>query len=542
MATTSTQKTIFFIVLAALIQLIFSPNMGAGFVTDFTGLQWRIENQPYINFLNSFGFPSLQPVLNFFLASFYHLFGTSALGWQVVFTVVHTLNCGLLYHFSERIFQKLALKNSEYMAMAATLLFAFSPYQAEVLTWRVLFNFLFSTAMILSALLNAVRYLEEKQAKNLFFVGFCTILGLFTLELTMMMPFFTLALLIFWGLKSDNFWGFFWKNSLVFFMPLALVIGYLGLNQLILHQWVGHYGEKVHLKIDVFFMLSNIGKYFVKHLFFVRYFPHPIKIAIFDAFDSKGFSLGIGLFLLGLLVTNVIFFKKINARFQGVSLGILLGAIALLPICNMFFATLMYGENDRYGYLMSAFLSMAVAIGIFSIPSKIMKNVVFAAYFGVSAFLLVKTNVLWRQSSNITNALTSNFQWANTPNVYVLNLPENLQGLYMFRDMSDNNNALPDHLTYMGRHILKYKPITIAQYNMDTPNDGVSVKKMDDGKIIVTFNQWGNWWWGKGIGASDYETEEYKVVFKGQFYELSFKKTPENAVFLYQVGTKWEQL
>jgi hypothetical protein len=538
-----TSKIVFFLLLTVLIQVVFSPNIGAGFVTDFTGLQWRIEHQPFINFVNSFGFPSLQPVLNFFLAIFYHLFRASPLGWHLVFTALHTINCILLYHFALQILNKLKLENTEYIAMAATLLFAFSPYQAEVLTWRVLFNFLFSTCMILLALLNTMRYLEEKQVKYLFVVIFCTILALFTFELAMMLPFFIVTLLLFWGLSSDNLLGFFKKNRLIFLFPLGLVIGYLGLNKLILGQWVGHYGEKVHLKIEVFFMLSNIGKYFVKHLFFVRYFPHAIKTDIFDEMDEKGIAMAIGLFLTILIVTNIVFFKKTNNRFKGISLLILMATIALLPICNMFFATLMYGENDRYGYLMSAFLSLAVAVGIFSISPKALRNGIFATYLGISLFFLVKTNLLWKASTEVCRALTSNYKWANAQNVYILNLPENYHGLYMFRDMSENDAALADHLQYMGRHALVATPHIIAQYNMDTPNDGVSVRREPDGKIIVEFNQWGNWWWRKGIGASDYETDAYKVTFKDHFYELVFKqKLPENTVILYQVGSEWKTL
>lgn len=536
-----TPKAVFFLLLTIFIQILFSLNIGAGFVTDFTGLQWRIEHQPFINFLNSFGFPSLQPVLNFFLATFYRLFGASPLGWQLVFTALHTTNCILLYHFAIQIFKKLKVENTEYMAMAATLLFAFSPYQAEVLTWRVLFNFLFSTCLILLALLNTARYLEERQEKYLFFVVFCTVLALFTFELAMMIPFFILTLLLFWGLGSDSLLDFFKKNRLIFFFPLGLVIGYLGLNKLILGQWVGHYGEKVHLKVDVFFMLSTIGKYFVKHLFFVRYFPHAIKTDIFDEIDEQEIAMAIGLFLIILIVTNIVFFKKINNRLQGIFLMILMGVIALLPISNIFFATLMYGENDRYGYLMSAFLSVAVALAVFSITPKALRNGIFVVYLGVSMFFLVKTNLLWKASTEVCRTLTSNYKWTNAQNVYVLNLPENYHGLYMFRDMSENDASLADHLQYMGRHALASKPHIIAQYNMDTPNDGVSVRKEPDGKIIVEFNQWGNWWWRKGIGASDYETDAYKVTFKGQFYELVFKeKLPKNTVFLYQIGKEWK--
>ena len=75
---------------------------------------------------------------------------------------------------------------------------------------------------------------------------------------------------------------------------------------------------------------------------------------------------------------------------------------------------------------------------------------------------------------------------------------------------------------------------------MTTPTDGVNVKQIAPDTLLVTFNQWGNWWWKKGLGASNYETTDYKVIlnFKdcGRCYALVLKNKNPARVYLYQDG------
>ncbi|MCB0588390.1 MAG: hypothetical protein KDD06_24065, partial [Phaeodactylibacter sp.] len=54
-------------------------------------------------------------------------------------------------------------------------------------------------------------------------------------------------------------------------------------------------------------------------------------------------------------------------------------------------------------------------------------------------------------------------------------------------------------------------------------------------ELTVTFNQWGNWWWHKGLGmGGGYKTEQYQVINHGQDYRLVLDSIPDGAVFLYQ--------
>ena len=113
----------------------------------------------------------------------------------------------------------------------------------------------------------------------------------------------------------------------------------------------------------------------------------------------------------------------------------------------------------------------------------------------------------------------------------------------MFRASAPDNFFARTIALKTGKDFEK-KVSEILEYNMMTLSDSVTVEKISDSELKVTFAQWGNWWWSNGIGASDYSTPEYDVKIDewSHSYLLSFKNKPANAVYLYQCGEHWREL
>ncbi|MDX1406543.1 MAG: hypothetical protein R3330_00370, partial [Saprospiraceae bacterium] len=82
----------------------------------------------------------------------------------------------------------------------------------------------------------------------------------------------------------------------------------------------------------------------------------------------------------------------------------------------------------------------------------------------------------------------------------------------------------------------------IYQYNMATPQDGVTAVHVNDSTYQATFNQWGNWWWRNGIGGTPYETEKYVTRIDGQSFTVTFKDKAADAVVIYFDGQGWQEL
>ena len=136
--------------------------------------------------------------------------------------------------------------------------------------------------------------------------------------------------------------------------------------------------------------------------------------------------------------------------------------------------------------------------------------------------------------------MLNEFEYYDAPAAYLLNLPDNFQGAPMFRDYSGEDHAFRDALKYIKQKPYNGRLYEVGQYNMTRLTDGATAT-IDRAEVIrVEFNQWGNWWWRRGIGMGPgYATDSYEVDSKGHHYFLKLKKPAAGAVFLVQKGLEW---
>jgi hypothetical protein len=559
-----------FLLLLAGVHLLFGGTEQAGFVTDFTGLQWRLEGAPFSDFLNCFGFPALHQVTNFFLYIFYRAFGTNGLPWYLVYTTLHVANGFLGYKLGEKIFGR-ALRLSppsppqggtkeqglkapleggracpdaskgvtstlpHIPALMASLLFVFSPYSVEPVVWRVCFNFLFCTLLMFGSLWQLLKFLENQSRRSLILSHVFFALALFTFELAVAFPLVVAALAFSWQPAGPGR-----RRFLKFhFAPQSLLLAlYFLLNKLLLGGWVGHYGAAVHLKFNLPAIAGNLLKYFTKYGLFWREWPHGKKEALVQFFDQP--AIGWAALAIGttLLAAGVYFYKKCPFRLRQTGVWWLLFFVALLPVSNLYVAWVLHGENDRYGYFASLFFFMGLTALLHFLP-KILRYGAFAILLLLSVYFLNRTVSFWENGSRIFYSLLEDFRWQSAPEVYVLAFPENYAGIPIFKDFSRQDLALKDALKYSAGKEVKGRIYQIAQFNMNSPEDGVNVKTASLNHFAVTFNQWGNWWWRNGIGTWNYETEKYRFTLEGNSSKVEIKEPAPGAVYIYSVGGKW---
>lgn len=520
-----------------LVHLFYFQTRHAGFVTDFTGLAWRIEGSDWTGIFTSFGFPSLQPVLNAFLFCFYKLFGTGGLGWYVVFSSMHVLNGLLLWQTAKRMLLRFGVEKSEEIAIIGALFFLLSPYQTEVVVWRVCFNFLLSSSLVLGSIWLLLNWLDTGAAKWRLALFGVLLIGLFTFELVLVIPLICLAITLASNALADN--RRLGSRLVPLLLPqLALIAGYFVLSKLYLGTWIGHYGAATHLRLPLPEVLGNFFRYGIKTLFFTRFYDHSLKESIFTAFNRPAILYPAVILVVGLLTGWIYYFKRLSPHWRVAGLLLVLFGIALLPIINLYFNYLLHIENDRYGYLASMFICMMLVLLLSRLPRQLFYTLSIA-YFVVSGFMLHKAVGYWRTSTYLYQSLLADFRWYDRPEVYVLNLPDNYQGCLLFRDYSGENKSLSDALRYVKHQPYEGKLFEIAQYNLADAQDGIQVNADSTGALQVSFAQYGNWWWRKGIGASSYETPQYDFTLQDLAYRLQWKAIDPNTAIIYQRGGKW---
>lgn len=531
-----------FILFLVVTLFFYFPTMQAGFVTDVTGGIERIENQPFWKVVYSFGFPALNQVSVLFFYIWYQLFDTWGLPWYLLFCSLHAINGWLAFLFFKNILRQFAIPNASIIAFSGTFLFLIHPYQTEVLVWRACLNYLLITTFSLGTLLNLSHYLKTKKSNHLYYLQVTFLSALFTFELSLIIPFLVISLYSLWLWQSEQLQQFKYYFFRVSIPQILAIISYFSLNRLAFGAWVGHYGSATHLQFSVYEMGQTWLKYIAKYLFFIRSYTHSYKEIAFNFCDKNA------LFLCTLIVSSNLFFlfyKKRNdtfnkgkiATFLFLSIGF---TFALLPILNLFFYWLQWVENDRYGYLSTVFGLILFVYILFQLP-KLLRHSLLIFYTVSSILLLVQTNQHWKASTEVFYSLLEDYRWQTVENVIILNVPDNYNGIYLFRIIGQKS-GFKDALTTIGHQRIEGKIWEVAQYNMITSTDGVSVKKAGNQQLKVTFKQWGNWFWRNGIGVGPtHKREIYTATFTGNHYILDLKNIPTNTILIYQDGKKWKE-
>lgn len=542
------EKRDYLIALAMLLGtvVIHWPAHNAGFVSDFLGWERQYREQSFWAFLITFGHPVHQQLPQFFNIVLYRLFGTWGLPWFALFSLLHALNGFLLYRFLLKCSDLWQLKQGQWLGITGALFFLFSPYITDATVWRVCLHYLMSGGFTLGALLGTADYLERGHKRSLWLAHGLLLLNFFTLELAIAIPFLTHAFAIGWALTRPN--GTAGNLDIKAFLrdmtfpQLGISALFFGLNKLTFGQWVGHYGEATHLKFEALKMLAQPMKYAAKYLTFGRQFEHSDKAKMFGFMESeRGLLLCYGAFAL-LLLATLLYQRRQHPR---LTLGVLmlsLGLLAIFPVSNLHFEWILFNELDRYGYVASLFFLSAVALLFSAIPG-VWKNIPAGIFLLVSIFYLCKIMFWWRDLDNCYKKLLHDFHWYDKKEVFVLATADNFKGIWMMRSYRDKP-ALQYALELQQNKALDIQFHEVAQYNMNSLQEGVTVSVPDTttGVIRVEFDQWGNWWWKNGKGASDYQNDLYKVVFKGKWYELNMKAHHPDAVFICQSGDTWKVL
>lgn len=517
-------------------QLFYFTTRKAGFVTDFTGLLSRFEGQTAAGIWDCFGFPALQQVLNAILYTWHSVFGIQPVPWYLLQSSLHALNALLLLQLGKALSERLNLPNAHLIGWIAAFLFLLSPYASEPVTWRVAQNFLLSTAVILGTARLTLDWMDTPNRRQWIQIQGLFILGLFTFELVLIIPLLSSLLLLMLPNGSGSKWR---RLSLPQFGGVGL---YFLLNRLILGSWVGHYGAEVHLRFEMQSILGNGLRYAAKHLLFVRNWPHAAKQWLFEGLAQPAVALGLGGIIVALLAAGLIFRHRLNSRWQLSVIAFTGFGLALLPVLNLYFNYTLHLENDRYGYLPSAFLMLAIAAGLSALP-RWGRLPLLLAYLGCSSFFLWQHNQYWWKSTQVYQQMLNDFDYYEAPAAYLLNLPDNFQGAPMFRDYSGEDLAFRDALKYIKQQPYNGQLYEVAQYNMTRLTDGATATVDSSGTIRVEFNQWGNWWWRRGVGMGPgYDTEGYEVDSKGHHYFFLLKAPAPGAVFLIQEGLEWKEV
>lgn len=522
---------------------LYWPAREAGFISDFTGHQMLFENGSALGWWNSFGWHGNQPVLFGLMFWWYQQFGIQPLPWYWLFIGLHGFNATLLGLVGHRIWRRATDPGKAISAaFILSVLYLVHPYQTEVVVWKVCLHYLLSTAVLLGSILLLFRDRPLSGQASWIALHVAFLIALFSLELALIYP-VILGLSVWWWGREES-WSrldirLLWMKIGI---PQAVfILVYFLLNKWRMGVWVGHYGDDVHLRFSLLDLAGNGLNYLVKYLAFSRDWVHEAKamVAGFPA-SQPGWLATV---LASLILSYVAFWlrdKRLNRLSRTALWAGGLFPLALAPVLSLHFAWIGYVENDRYGYLALAFFLLAIQ----SLLLQASRWIILGVWILLLAiqFNLTRANIdRWEEAQRLYEALLADWRWSDAEDVFILGLPDNYQGISVFRSFFPGE-TLRDGLQWSAGKEVKGTLREVSAFQAGRISDGLAVVREDSVTWKVDLRQWGTWFLRKGLGASDYAENGYRVTYHEGGYRIRFDTVDTSRVLVYSDGGRWIQV
>lgn len=495
----------------------------AHFLDDSLSALYQYKLQGIGGFLNSFGFPSLYYAHDFFYLGFYFLFGLNGWAWQVLFVGLHCLNALLIFMLIVAVFRKFSFRNGTVAAIITCLFFLVSPYQTENIIWVATMHY--QIGML--CLLGGMSFLINER-NNLWLLHLVFVVSLLTLEISLVFPALWVITFAIWR-KS-------WTDAIkrIAIPQAAIIVLYFLCTKFLKGSFFPHYGADHISGWSLFAMLSTLLKYYFKIFGFVHFMEYPTREKIYGWCDSP-----FHVYLVWISVAAIIlltFKTKFKKEAKLLVVAFLFVFFMLLPVLNMYFMFLNQVENDRLSFFATPFLYFIPAFILSQFPVYIFLPATIVVLGIMKKFLGLYT-WFWINAAEVQQRTLDTYKWFDKEKVYILNLPQNFGGAYIYRKEWRFGGAM----LVKKNHDISKQIKEVAGQNMYDMDDGVKVTVTDSVTYDVSKRGWG-WFWNGSLGAHDYETEDFSFKLHEYTYIVKFKHAikPNEAV-IYQNGGNWEE-
>ncbi len=389
--------------------MLFMPIVGNTFLNDDYIVLKRVCIDRQLN-INGF----FRPLSDITLFINYLLGGFNPFGYYLTNILLHGFDTLLLFHFC-RLWKWTTDVNKQLLfAAIAALLFLTYPFHMEPVVWILGRACLLANTFGILALVIMVS--KWKESYRISGVAGCYFIGMTAYESVMVLPAMILVLLIFEkaSVRRCCIW--------MFAMTLTL-LGHFALRVKASGNLTGEYGG--HL---LHFSFSDIIARTVKTTgrFLLPPMQHATTLAI--------------LFIITTIIVLFLLFRLWKAlKNDRQALFFLLALFALLCIASLipfvFGVSTHTSESDRFLHFPSFFLCGLIAFGLINLLYK--KRALYWAVAGILLYQIVCLEITltnWRKASETVTGLIDNIKKrAPGKKMYIINLPEEIEGAYVFR-------------------------------------------------------------------------------------------------------------
>ena len=262
------QKKSVFVFFYIVTLIFYFPSRYAGFLTDFIGFEAAYNKCGFIHYYDCSLMPNLRYVQHLFSYLLCKTVGAGTIYWYILYCFFHALSAYLGYLVVKRLLTTYSIENDGKIAFASAILFLISPYQAEVVVWRVCIQYCFVSIALSLNILILLSYLTEQKIWKPLLAFLIFGISIFSLEQAAAI---SISLLVIAVIINRN--KYILKKSIALFVvPQVLFVGfYFLLSKLMYHKWIMHYGAATFEHILSFKTYSKFFSYCFKYLFLLRF-------------------------------------------------------------------------------------------------------------------------------------------------------------------------------------------------------------------------------------------------------------------------------
>lgn len=351
----------------------------------------------------------------------YHTFGLSPWTYHLSTLLSHLLSAWLVYLVARR----LDHSGDDLWAFLAGLLFLVFAGHSEAVTWPAGIADPILTVCLLTAFLCYLRALAPRSSSLWLAAVFAAVVAATQAkELWVVFPGLIVAHIVSFGVLGDRPGR---RRALIVMAGTsALVAAYLMVRHRVFGSVAGGYaGLDSSLRAGVF------GEQVRAFLFrsFVPASPH-LAGKLMRRLD-----------VILLAATLLVMVRSARGRAARIltfsSLAVVIALLPVLPLTISISTT----EGERYVYLPTAFSCILVITAIRTVLTRRMAVLACAVVIGVNAVALVRANARWGVSGTMTRSIVDSYAGEvlkhkppDTAATFILNLPDNVGGAYVFRN------------------------------------------------------------------------------------------------------------
>lgn len=509
-----------FIIFTFITGIVYFICRYAGFVTDFIGFEQGYDKCGYFHIYDCANLKNFRYLQHIFSWVLYKSVGSDTIYWYILYIVAHGAAATSVYLFLRKLCTPY-LSFAKWFAFLSALLFLVSPYQSEVVVWKVCIQYCTVVITVFLGMYLMLRDCTDQKKYYPALVMFLFLFGLFSLEQTVILPFALLLIFLFLNIGGEA--KHFRKRFFItYFLPQFIsILGFFSLSKIFYGKWVMHYGSGSFVHLFSFDTIGKVYTYFFKTIFLIRDWPHEWKMKFVSIMDNPWVNLPLSVILLFVLIYLGYEYTRGDKMKGLLALFILLYGLSLIPVVQLYMTMLLHMEGDRLGYVSSAFIMAILVLLLYELRS-ILRNVFLLLFFTINIYYSLLYAQMWEESRHVMWNYLDSFNYNGTQKVFVLGIPDNYKGFLEFRRYGDES-GLEEALQYRKKDIYQGKIIEVVQFNQMTMNDGMKVTALNDSTLHVEFNQYGNWFWREGIGASDHETPNFKFHLLDWGYEVTLR-------------------